>query len=141
MPQKQRVLHNISIMESPGGLNVFAFGYAARSDYSRENFARKKCNSTHQVGTKICKPSLSLSATIHSNACVMEQSPEHIPILMSSALAKAKAHPVPSSFVPLLGLAYDVMTRLKNVKSKELTQLPDALKVGFNIHNAPSGSH
>ena len=59
----------------------------------------------------------------------LRSAPERLSALISTLLSQARSSQTPLTFVPLIGLAVDVMIRLKNVKDESWTHLSVDLKV------------
>jgi hypothetical protein len=59
----------------------------------------------------------------------LRSAPERLSALITTLLSQARSSQTPLTFVPLIGLAIDVMIRLKNVKNESWTHLSADLKV------------
>lgn len=60
---------------------------------------------------------------------IPSQSPQHLQNVMQTLLTNVKSFPSPLTIVPLLGISFDVMIRLKAVKDEIVTHLSPEVKV------------
>ena len=59
----------------------------------------------------------------------LRSAPERLSALITTLLSQARSSQTPLTLVPLIGLAIDVMIRLKNVKDESWTHLSADIKV------------
>lgn len=76
------------------------------------------------------KPTIQNSARARTRSA-LRSAPQHLQSLISTLLTHAKSSQTPLIYIPLLGTAFDVTIRLKNVKHDSFKQIPPSLKVSL----------